>query len=64
MNYNVWHIELYHGWYDYDGPEDCNVKDDFVFDARFTKEQVMEMMVSLYEDDRCVEIAKCNLIND
>lgn len=30
MEYNVWHIEMYAGWSDCDGPADCNIKRDYV----------------------------------
>ena len=62
MRYNIWHIELYHGWSDCDGPEDCNVKKDIIMDSDFSKDQVMDMLVSLYSDDRIVEIYKCELV--
>ena len=62
MKYNIWRVELYHGWSDCDGPEDCNVKNDFLFDSRFSKEQVEDMLVTLYQDDRTVEIWKCELV--
>lgn len=62
MRYNIWHIELYHGWSDYDGPEDCNVNKDIIMDSDFTKEQVKDMLVSIYQDDRTVAIHKCELI--
>lgn len=62
MRYNIWHIELYHGWSDYDGPEDCNVNKDIIMDSEFTKEQVQDMLVSIYPDDMTVEFHKCELI--
>lgn len=62
MKYNIWHIELYHGWGDYDAPEDCNVKKDIIMDADFSRDQVMDMLVSIYQDDRTVAIHKCELI--
>lgn len=54
---------MYHGWSDCDGPEDCNVKDDFIFDARFNRQEVMDMMVSMHDSDRRVEIWKCECIS-
>ena len=62
MKYNIWHIEMYHGWSDYDGPEDCNVKRDIIMDARFNKEKVVDMLVALYPDDRTVVVHKCELV--
>jgi hypothetical protein len=62
MRYNIWHIELYHGWSDYDGPNDCNVNKDIIMDADFSRDQVMDMLVGLYSEDRNVEINKCELV--
>jgi len=62
MRYNIWHIELYHGWSDYDGPNDCNVNKDIIMDADFSKDQVMDMLVGLYSEDRNVAINKCELV--
>ena len=63
MEYNIWHIEMYAGWSDCDGPADCNIKRDYVFDASFTKKDVINMMTSKYNKERCVEIWKCELID-
>lgn len=62
MKYNIWHIEMYAGWSDCDGPSDCNIKDDYIFDSRFNKQEVIDMMVSKYDNSRCVEVWKCKLI--
>ena len=62
MKYNIWHIEMYHGWSDCDGPTDCNIKDDFIFDSRFSKREVIDMMVSMYDEDRCVDVFVCECI--
>lgn len=61
--YNIWHIEMYHGWYDCDGPSDCNLKDDYVFDASWSKKKVINAMVSQYTDDRVVEMWKCEIVS-
>lgn len=62
MKYNIWHIELYHGWSDYDGPNDINVNKDIIMDADFSRDQVMDMLVGLYSEDRNVEIKECELV--
>lgn len=62
--YNVWHIDGYSGWNDYDGPEDCNYHRDYIFDACFSKQQVIDMWVATHDDSRCVEVSKCYLVNE
>ena len=62
MKYNIWYVELYHGWSDYDGPEDCNFKKKVIMNDSFTKEQVEDMLTALYHDDRVVVIHKCELV--
>jgi len=62
VRYNVWHIRAYHGWYNCDGPEDCNTDRNFVFDASFTKEDVENAFCSQYSEDRVVEVWKCEKI--
>ena len=64
MKYNIWHVEMYAGWNDYDNPSDCNIKKNFIMDASYTKEAVMDMLVSLHKEDRVVEIVKCDLIKN
>lgn len=63
MEYNIWHIEMYVGWSDCDGPEDCNIKRDYIFDASFSKQDVINMITSKYNKERCLEIWKCILID-
>lgn len=59
--YNVWHIDAYSGWSDYDGPEDCNIHKDIIMDAHFSKQQVLDMYSSLL-NGRDTAIAKCELV--
>jgi len=61
--YNIWHIEGYHGWSDYDGPEDCNYIDDWVLPVYFTKENVINIFYNLYQTSRCAAVHKCEIIN-
>ena len=58
MKYKVWHIDAYAGWYDYDGPSDCNIHKDIVMDACFKKDQVSSMFSSNL-DARTVVIENC-----
>ena len=60
--YKIWHIDAYSGWSDYEGPQDCNIHKDIVMDACFTKQQVIDMYVSLLEG-RSIAIAKCECIS-
>jgi len=62
MKYNIWYVELYHGWSDYDGPEDCNFKKKVIMNDSFTKEQVEDMLTALWPDERVVQIHKCELV--
>lgn len=62
LRYNIWHIEMYAGWSNCDGPADCNIKGDYIFDSRFDQKEVIDMMVSKYNDGRCVEVWKCECI--
>ena len=59
--YNVWHIDAYSGWSDYDGPEDCNIHKNIVMDTQFTKKEVVEMYRALL-GGRSTIIAKCELV--
>ena len=59
--YNIWHIDAYSGWQDYDGPADCNYHKDVIMDSSFSKEDVMDMWMSLHRYGVAV-IAKCELI--
>ncbi len=61
--FNVWHIDAYSGWSDYDGPEDCNIHKDIIMDASFTKKQVVDMYMSLL-GGRTTVISKCELIGE
>ena len=63
MEYNIWHIEMYAGWSDCDGPADCNIIRDFIFDASFSKKDVMDMLMAKYNKERCVEIWKCEFVD-
>lgn len=59
--FNVWHIDAYSGWSDYDGPSDCNIHEDIIMDAQFLKDQVLDMYSSLLSG-RSTVIVKCEII--
>lgn len=59
--YNIWHIDAYSGWSDYDGPEDCNIHKDIIMDAHFSKDQVVNMYMELLSG-RSTAISKCTLV--
>lgn len=44
MKTNVWRIAGYRGRNGYDGSADDNIKLDIIFDSRFKKEDVEEIM--------------------
>ena len=60
--YNVWHVDMYHGWNDCDGPQDCNDHKEIIMDASLTKEDVIGMFCAKYKDCRVVSIWKCAVI--
>ena len=60
--FNIWHLEAYRGYSDYDGPEDCNVHKDLIMDASFSKEAVIKMWMCLNSDARSVAVAKCEIV--
>ena len=60
-NYNIWKIDGYCGWNDYDGPADCNRHDEYIMDANFKKQDVIEMWMSINRG-RVVTVAKCEII--
>lgn len=62
--YNLWHIEAYSGWNDYDGPEDCNFRKDVVLDKMFTKQNVIDMWCALHKDARVVAVSKVYLVEE
>ena len=62
--YNVWHIDAYAGWNDYDGPEDCNFRKDVIFDKMFSKQDVIDMWCALHKNAREVAVAKVYLVED
>ena len=62
--YNIWHIDAYSGRNDYDSPEDCNYHRDYIFDACFSKQQVIDMWVATHSDSRCVAVSKCYLVSE
>ncbi len=62
--YNIWHIDAYRGFSDYDGPMDCNYHRDLIMDASFSKDDVMEAWMAMNSDARCTAISKCVLVKN
>lgn len=62
MEYNIWHIEMYAGLLECARKVDCNIKRDYIFDASFTEQDVINMMLSKYKKERCVEIWMCEVV--
>ena len=64
IKYNIWHIDAYAGWDDYDDPSDCNTHIDYIIDAKFTKEDVIDMFCNENKKHRMVVVCKCFLITN
>ena len=64
IKYNIWHIDRYVGWDDYDDPSDCNTHIDYIIDAKFTKEDVIDMFCNENKKHRMVVVCKCFLITN
>ena len=48
MEANIWRITGYKGWNDYDGPVDDNTDIEVIFDSRFKKEDVEDIMFNYW----------------
>ena len=59
--YNIWHIDAYSGWSDYDDPKQCNIHRDIIMDSTFSKEDVVEMFSSLLTG-RSTAIENCEIV--
>ena len=46
----IWKITGYVGFNDYDGPEDNNLNEYFIFDKRFSKNDVIDFMCHYYNE--------------
>lgn len=47
---NYWEVKGYRGFSDYDGPEDNNFNTVVAVDARFTKDDVIDMMMKKFSE--------------
>lgn len=61
--YNIWHIDAYAGFSDCDGPNDCNIHEDIIFDAKFSRSDIMSMLTGLYGENRVFEVWKCQKVD-
>ena len=64
IEYRIWHIDAYAGWDDYDNSSDCNMHIDYMVNASFTKQDVIDMFCNKYNNSRVVVVCKCFLITD
>ena len=64
IKYNIWHIDGYAGWDDYDEPSDCNTHIDYIVDAKFTEQDVINMFYDKHKKSRVVVVCKCFLITN
>lgn len=63
IKYNIWHIDGYVGWDDYDNSSDCNICKDYIVNATFTKDDVINMFCNEHKNYRIVVTIKCFLIS-
>lgn len=64
LKYNIWHIDGYAGYDNYDGPSDCNIHKDYIVNASYTKKDVINMFCNQYKDCREVAVSKCFLVTN
>lgn len=64
IEYRIWHIDAYAGWDDYDNSSDCNIHIDYMVNASFTRQDVINMFCNKYNNSRLVVVCKCFLITD
>ena len=64
IKYNIWHIDGYVGRDGYDGPSDCNTHIDYILDAKFTKQDVINMFCNKHKKSRVVVVCKCCFITN
>lgn len=62
--YNIWHIDAYRGWSDYEGPSDCNYHKDVIMDKSFSKEDVVAAWMAINSDSRVAVVSKCTLVKE
>lgn len=62
MKYNIWYLEGYAGWSDYDGPQDVNYREKFVMNASCTKSEVISLFYGRHKNERCRAIHSCEII--
>ena len=64
IKYNIWHIDGYAGRDGYDGPSDCNTHIDYILDAKFTKQDVINMFCNKHKRSRVVVVCKCFFVTN
>lgn len=60
---NVWEIEGYVGYNDYDNPNDYNVREEMYAGTSITKENIIEIFCNKYKKYRTVVVGKCEIID-
>ena len=58
---NYWEVKGYRGFSDYDGPEDNNFHAVVAVDARFTKDDVIDMMMRKFSEKHRVVVLGATL---
>lgn len=59
---NYWEVKGYRGFSDYDGPEDNNFNTVVAVDARFTKDDVLDMMMKKFSEKHRVVVLSAKLV--
>lgn len=62
ININYWDVKGYRGHSDYDGPEDNNFQAVVAVDARFTKDDVLDMMFKKFSSKHRVVVLGAKLV--
>jgi hypothetical protein len=59
---NYWEVKGYRGHSDYDGPEDNNFNTVVAVDARFTKDDVLDMIIKKLSEKHRVVVLSAKLV--
>ena len=62
MEANIWRITGYKGRNDYDGPMDDNIDIEIIFDSRFKKDDVENIMLNYWGKKYCSVAVKAEMV--
>lgn len=60
-NYNIWKIEGYKGFNDFDGRDNYNFCKTMIFDKEFSKKDIEEIIIAKYSKNNRVVVAEATL---